>query len=126
MEMWEDMAAKLRTHTAADVDEINKKKRVRLTGILLDPRWGRTRNGGRMMFVQLEDLTGAVELVIFPREMKLFSPYLFTGSPVIVEGWTDLNDDGHRTVVVGQVRSLKSLAKSPATQAALDYRPVLV
>ncbi|MDN5312077.1 MAG: polymerase subunit alpha [Thermoanaerobacteraceae bacterium] len=126
MEMWEDMAAKLRTHTAADVDEINKKKRVRLTGILLDPRWGRTRNGGRMMFVQLEDLTGAVELVIFPREMKLFSPYLFTGSPVIVDGWTDLNDDGHRTVVVGQVRSLNSLAKSPATQAALDYRPVLV
>ncbi|HHW01914.1 MAG TPA: DNA polymerase III subunit alpha [Thermoanaerobacterales bacterium] len=112
MEMWENVAREFRSHTTADVDEINKKKRVRLAGILLDPRWGRTRNGGRMMFVRLEDLTGSVELVIFPREMKLFSQYLFTGSPVIVDGWTDLNDDGHRTVVVEKVRPLRSCIKS--------------
>lgn len=74
-----------------------------------------------MIFAQLEDLTGSVELVIFPREMKLFSQYLFTGSPIMVDGFTDFNDDGRRTVVAERIRALQNFAKSPATPAALDY-----
>jgi DNA polymerase-3 subunit alpha len=120
MEMWEDAAAKLRTHTAADIAEINKKQKVRLAGILLDTRWGRTRSRSRMMFAQLEDLTGAVELVIFPREMKLFSHYLFIGSPLTVDGWTDLNDDGRRTVVVEKVMPLKNSVKGPVSVVRAD------
>jgi len=59
-----------------------------------------------MMFVQLEDLTGSVELVIFPRELKFYEPYLTAGAQVLVAGWVDLSDDGHRTVVVEKVRPL--------------------
>jgi DNA polymerase-3 subunit alpha len=106
MELWEREAARIRTHTAARVGEINRKKRVRLAGILLDPRWGRTRSGGRMMFVRLEDLSGAVEVVVFPRVLRHSGPYLSSGAPVIVDGWTDLSDDGHRTVVAEKILPL--------------------
>jgi len=121
LEMWKDTISKYRTHTAADVSEIIEKKKVRLAGILLDLRWGRTRNGGRMIFAQLEDLTGTVELVIFPREMRLFYQYLSTGSPVMVDGWTDLDGDGRRTVVVEKISSLNSFARSPETMAPNSY-----
>ena len=70
MELHEQLAGHLRTHTAEEVSEISRKKKVCLTGILLDARFGRTRSGSRMMFVQLEDLTGSVELVVFPRELR--------------------------------------------------------
>ncbi|MDI3481216.1 MAG: polymerase subunit alpha [Tepidanaerobacteraceae bacterium] len=121
MELWKGAAAKLRNCTVADISEINEKKKVRLAGILLDPRWGRTRSGSRMMFVRLEDLTGAVEVVIFPREMRLFSQHLFTGSAVIIDGWTDLNDDGNITVVAEKVFPLKNFVSTPAAPAAFDY-----
>ena len=79
---------------------------MRLAGVLLDPRYGRTRDKKRMMFVQLEDLTGSVELVVFPRELTFYGPYLGSGAQVLVAGAVDLSDDGHRTVVVEKVRPL--------------------
>jgi len=106
MELKEEWVSKLRTHTALEVSQICCKKKVRLAGVLLDPRFGRTRDKSRMMFVQLEDLTGSVELVIFPRELKFYEPYLTAGAQVLVAGWVDLSDDGHRTVVVEKVRPL--------------------
>ena len=86
MELHEEWARNLRTHTAEEVSEINCKKKVCLAGILLDPRLTH-RNRSRMMFVQLEDLTGSVELVVF-RENFYFmgliflpqSPYLLTAA----------------------------------------------
>jgi len=99
MDLWEHEAARLRTHTASDVAQINHKKWVRLAGILIDARRGRTRSGKTMLFLQLEDLTGTVEIVVFPQTLRMFLPYISIGAPIIVEGWTDLNDDGHRTVI---------------------------
>lgn len=77
MEPMEEWARNFRTHTADEISEIGRKKKVCLSGILLDARFGRTRNGSRMMFVQLEDLTGSVEVVVFPRELQFYGPYLF-------------------------------------------------
>jgi len=99
MELWEREAARIRTHTTSELAQISYKKWVRLAGILMDPRRGRTRSGKSMLFLQLEDLTGTVEIVVFPQTLRMFSPYISTGAPVVVEGWTDLNDDGHRTVI---------------------------
>lgn len=106
MELWDYKASKLRTHTVSDLAEISHKKRVCLTGILLDCRRGRTKSGKVMLFVQLEDLTGTVEVVVFPQVLKWFSPYISTGAPVLVQGWTDLNDDGQRTVIAEKISPL--------------------
>ena len=42
MEFWEETARNFRTHTIAKVLGINHKKKVRLVGIMLDTRFGRT------------------------------------------------------------------------------------
>ena len=106
MELQEEWAKGIRSHTVQEVSEICCKKKVRLAGILLDTRFGLTRNKSRMMFVQLEDLTGSIELVVFPKELKFYRPYLVPGAAVLVDGWVDLSDDGHRTVIVEKVRPL--------------------
>ncbi|MCG0275795.1 MAG: DNA polymerase III subunit alpha [Thermosediminibacteraceae bacterium] len=92
------------THTVSEIEEITERQSVKLAGIVLDPRSGKTRAGERMAFARLEDLTGSVELVIFPQKLRLFAPYIYTGSVVLVEGWVDLNDDGRRTLVVEKIR----------------------
>lgn len=106
MELKEEWAKDIRSHTAQEVSEVCCKKKVRLAGILLDTRFGLTRNKSRMMFVQLEDLTGSVELVVFPRELRFYWPYLTSRAAILVDGWVDLSDDGHRTVIVEKVRPL--------------------
>ena len=106
MEFWEETARNFRTHTIAKVLGINHKKKVRLVGIMLDTRFGRTRSGNRMMFILLEDLTGSVELVVFPRQLRRYSPYLSSTNPILVEGWVDFSDDGQRTLILEKAMPL--------------------
>lgn len=106
MELWEDTAAKVRTHTALDLADIYNKRPVTLVGMLMDSRWSKTRGGSRMMFLRLEDLTGDAEAVLFPRELSRFSQNLVTSCPLVIQGFADLKDDGERTVIVERIRPL--------------------
>ncbi|KXG75235.1 DNA polymerase III subunit alpha [Fervidicola ferrireducens] len=98
------------THTVSEIEEITERQNVKLAGILLDPRSGRTRSGKRMVFARLEDLTGSVELVVFPGKLALFEPYIYTGSVVAVEGWVDFDNEGRRTVVAEKIEPITDCA----------------
>ncbi|MDN5332515.1 MAG: polymerase subunit alpha [Tepidanaerobacteraceae bacterium] len=110
MEFIVEKREKVYTHTVSEIEEINERQKVRLAGIVLDPRSGRTRSGKRMGFARLEDLTGSVELVVFPQKLALFESYIYTGSVVAVEGWVDFNDDGRRTVVAEKIGPITDCA----------------
>lgn len=79
------------------------KKDVKLAGAIVGQRMHRTKNGDRVMFAQLEDLTGSVELIVFSGVLKRYSYCLLHSVPVIVEGYVDINDDGEKTAVVKQI-----------------------
>jgi len=50
--------------------EENPDKDVVIGGMIADIRKINTRNGSKMAFVILEDLTGSIELVLFPKTLK--------------------------------------------------------
>ncbi|HWP61246.1 MAG TPA: DNA polymerase III subunit alpha [Candidatus Paceibacterota bacterium] len=45
-----------------------------------------TKNGERMVFLKLADLSGEIEVVAFPRVLKEFAPILAAGSCVMLKG----------------------------------------
>ena len=50
--------------------EENPDKDVTIGGMIADIRKINTRNGSKMAFIILEDLTGSIELVLFPKTLK--------------------------------------------------------
>jgi len=60
--------------------------RVTVGGMLAGLKQVTTRAGGNMAFVNLEDQTGQVEVVIFPRVLTACSRALKPDSPLLVRG----------------------------------------
>lgn len=96
------------THKVFEISiEEHTGKKVRLGGIVSSKRVVVTKNGGReMAFVELEDDTGRIELVVFPSVFEKTKSYWEGREPFIVEGKVD-NRDERLSVVVEAVFSIE-------------------
>jgi DNA polymerase III subunit alpha len=65
-----------------------------------------TKKNRQMAFVKIEDLTGSVELVIFPDLFERFSSLLEEDNLIIVEGRTDLKEEEDVKILIENIRSL--------------------
>jgi DNA polymerase-3 subunit alpha len=65
----------------------------KLAGIITDFRTRRTKKGELMAVFVLEDLTGAVETVVFPKDYARFESYLLPDTPVLVSGRFEAEED---------------------------------
>lgn len=72
--------------TAKELRRIPSNSRVRVTGILVIVHTPPTRSGKRVMFITMEDETGLLDLVMFPKAQKDFAHAILTSEVVTVEG----------------------------------------
>jgi DNA polymerase-3 subunit alpha len=83
----------LATSTTAEVREAPERDRVRLGGMILQPRVTVVKTGpneGRKMaFFQIEDFAGSLECVVFSRGYAEMAPWIAADRVVIVEGRVD-------------------------------------
>ncbi|MFN9066870.1 MAG: OB-fold nucleic acid binding domain-containing protein, partial [Bdellovibrionales bacterium] len=63
-----------------------EKRRVVLAGLLVNLREVITRKGTRMAFGQLEDLTGQMEVVIFPDSFAKYEALVKSERPILIGG----------------------------------------
>jgi len=69
----------------ARLSEIEDRQEVTIAAVISDLRERITKSGnGRMAFINLEDLTGRVELLVFTRAYPIFEPYLKQDEPLLV------------------------------------------
>jgi len=88
------------------------RKRVVVAGIIAESRELITKKGTRMAFAKLEDLTGAVELVIFPDTFAQVQGLLKEERPVLAGGFLD-GDEGTVKIIVDNMIPLEeALRKS--------------
>lgn len=73
--------------------QFTDKSFVRVCGIITHTTLKKTKNGGTMAFVKLEDLTGDTEAVVFPKTLEKYSRYIFDGSIVTVSGNLSLEEE---------------------------------
>lgn len=79
---------------------------VAIGGIVDDVKNQMTRNGQLMAFVTLEDLYGRIELVVFPRTLEQYRPFLKTDQAVVVRGRINYNEEMNVSVICEHVRPL--------------------
>jgi DNA polymerase-3 subunit alpha len=128
-------AMRLRTDCSlAALANRRDKDQVTVGGIITETKKIRTRNGDHMMFATLDDLEGAVEMLIFGKAMAEHEAALVADEVVLVKGRVDHKEAGATSLVVSGVQRFapsqeeieKASAKASAAQAAAvsQARPV--
>jgi DNA polymerase-3 subunit alpha len=76
-----------------DLAEGEEGREVTVGGIIAKSKVFTTKNGGQMLFVTLEDLTGSVEVTAFPRLFREISPHLEKEGVLILKGKVNQGDE---------------------------------
>lgn len=78
------------THFSKDLAEVAHKQRVIVAGMVTRIRTTMTKKSNKQMaFATIEDLQGAVELVIFPKTWEKFGALVRMDSVILVDGQVD-------------------------------------
>ena len=84
------------TCTTQGLREIKDEREVKLCGVISNLKITTTKKGNRMAYVQLEDLQGTVEAIIFPATFQDHESMLTPDSVIRLTGSVDLMDNGAR------------------------------
>lgn len=119
MESWQDIWQKHITNTSADfmADEETGYARVRdgatalVGGIITGKTVKITKTNKRMAFITLEDLTGTMEIIVFPQDLEKNEPDLTEENCVFIKGRVSASDNAAAKLICEQVTSLKSMPR---------------
>ncbi|WP_413294015.1 DNA polymerase III subunit alpha [Bdellovibrio sp. HCB185ZH] len=103
---WEAMQAAKKDWKNRDA----AKKRVVVAGLITELRELITKKGTRMAFGKVEDLTGAVELVIFPDAFAKNGEMLKDERPMLIGGGLEV-EEGVAKIMVDSVSPLEDILK---------------
>jgi DNA polymerase-3 subunit alpha len=87
----------------SSLEDRRDKDLVTVGGIITEAKRIRTRNGDHMMFATLDDLQGAVELLVFGKALAEHEAALAVDEVVLVKGRVDHKEAGKTCVVVQSV-----------------------
>ena len=90
----------------AQLSSAGDNNHVKVGGIVVAVRSFFTKKNKQMAFVKLEDLTGNVELVIFPDLYEKSAAMLEEDSLLIVEGRTDLKEEEDVKILAETIKPL--------------------
>ena len=110
-------------HMAASED--NNDKRVRLCGMVLGKKTKTTKNSDVMAFVTLEDTTGSIEALVFPRVLSSFGGLINLNEAVVLEARISVKEDEEPTLIAERFLSIADAERFPFNPNAGfggDYR----
>ena len=82
---------------------------ITVAGMIAKVRMKTTRSDSMMAYVELEDDTGTIELIVFPKTLERYSPYIKEDSGVIVNGRLTLREDRDPQIICETIRPISDL-----------------
>lgn len=79
---------------------VKDNMQVTTGGIIVSKRTKATRNNTMMAFVSLEDMFGAMELIVFPKIFEKYSELLVVDSIVVIKGRLSLKEDDTPKIIL--------------------------
>jgi len=96
--------------TVEKLKNVEPKSEVTIVGLISSVREIITKKGTRMAFGRLEDLTGSLELVIFPEPFKTAAPLLNEEGALLVQGTLEREGESMK-ILVDEIRRLEDSMK---------------
>ena len=94
--------------------EKNNKDRIRIVGLISTMREIVTKKGTRMAFATLEDLSGTIELIIFPDSYKDYELVLKEDGPLVIGGSLEKEEESVK-IFVDEVKRIEDIYKKTKT-----------
>ncbi len=107
-----ELVQRLGATRIADLGQKGVGARLTLFGQVTALKEIPTKSGDRMAFATLEDMSGGVELTIFPAPFKASAPLLRSREPIVVRGRVDETEKG-RVVLAEEIRPAEGAAPTP-------------
>ena len=81
-----------------DLHELQDKSSVKIAGVVEGVKIKRTKKGDKMANIVLEDMTGSIEVIIFPDLFNRVFRILKSEEPVIVKGTIEANETSMKLI----------------------------
>ena len=78
--------------------EAKDRQLVRIAGLAAKVKRSSTKKGDTMAYLTLEDYTGDIEIVVFPRQFYDLANLLTEDRPLVVQGRVDITDKGVKVI----------------------------
>ncbi len=95
---------------------------VRIAGIVTDIKSISTKNNKMMAFVNVEDLYGQMEVIVFPNVYEKYASFLTNDSQIIVEGRISVKEEEQPKILADKIRVLESRNKNNLADSS--YSPI--
>ncbi len=102
-----------------DLPTQKDKGQVKLAGVVESLKLKRTKKGDKMAIMQLEDLTGSTEVVVFPDVFAEAAPLLKGDEPLLVTGNVEIGDKSAK-VIATEIKSLHRLELGAARAVVIS------
>jgi DNA polymerase-3 subunit alpha len=79
--------------TIAELETLSSNLKVKFAGVISVSRKIMTKNKEPMMFLTVEDLTGKIEVIVFPRTLAADPQIWITDEPIMIEGRLDRKEN---------------------------------
>ena len=94
-------------------------QRVKLAGVILSHKQRTTKNNSLMCYINLEDDTGAIELMAFQKALETGGGYVADNQLIIVKGRISVRDEKEPQIMVDEIAPISRLS----TEALVEKEP---
>lgn len=88
---------------------------VTIGGIITGKKTKTTKSNNLMAFLTVEDLYGAMEIIVFPTILEKFSPILQEENIVLIDGRISIKEEENPKIICDTVRPLKKIEGAGVT-----------
>ena len=89
---------------------LENKAKAQVLGLVSSLREIITKKGTRMAFARVEDMSGGVELIVFPDAFKQYEMALKSEGAIVVSGGVE-QEDGHTKMFAEQIRPAEDMIR---------------
>ena len=94
------------TEGSALMSRLADGSRVTIAGMVTTRKNNTTKNGQLMSFVTVEDLSGAVEVIVFPKVLIACDTFLNGDNPIILRGRVSIREDEDSKIIAEEISIL--------------------
>ncbi len=109
---YREMIEKISTCNIATLIDENAfehdNKKVCVVCTVVRTRTITTKSGGLMAFVTIEDLSGVMEMLVFPKTLEIYSQYIRDNAIIIVEGTFSYKENEDSKILADKISDINS------------------
>jgi DNA polymerase-3 subunit alpha len=117
LQRYADEVAAMADATTRQLGSASSRKEIAVAGMVNSIRDLKTKNGDAMAVLQIEDIEGQAEVVIFPKVYRTCHRHLVVDAVLLFRGRPENNDDGPR-MLASEISSFDQVARRQQEQAA--------